>query len=89
MGQVVRDLFFGTGWVARSTYRKMVAGEQLWAVEKETFGLDMTINMNGSEVLDASRGCIYVIEFETGSCSLPERNGRNVLARSGAKRRRL
>ena len=69
---------------------KTVAGEQQLArVEKETFDWNITINMNGSEVLGTSRGCIYVIEFESGSCSRPERNVRDMLARSRAKRRRL
>jgi len=34
------------------------------------------INMNGSAVLGASR----VFEFESGSCSCPRRNGRDMLA---------
>ena len=75
-------------YVARSIYRKMAARKQQagW-VEKETFDGNIMINMNGSVVLGASRGWIYAFRFDSGSCSCPRKDGRDMLACLREKRR--
>ena len=48
----------------------MAAGEpQSGWVEKERFDWNILMNMNGFAVLGEGRGWIYVVEFESGSCS--------------------